>query len=108
MISNLAVGIIQIGSGILNGVQVNGSLQTSTGTPANPGPDILNTSSLSIINLTGVTKTVTVVVSDTDFTGPVGSWASSASGTWQNAVGSHITMNWYDDPDERARRQHFN
>jgi hypothetical protein len=53
---------------------------------------------LSIINLTGVTKTVTVVVSDTDFTGPVGSWVSSASGTWQNAVGSHITMNWYDDP----------
>jgi PEP-CTERM motif len=96
--SNPAIGIIQIGSGILNGVQVNGSLQTSTGTPANPGPDILNTSSLSIINLTDITKTVTIVVSDTDFTGPVGSWASSASGTWQNAVGSHITMNWYDDP----------
>jgi hypothetical protein len=34
--------------------------------PANPGPDILNTSSLSIINTTNTTKTVTVAVSDAD------------------------------------------
>ena len=55
---NPATGIIQIANGTLNGVQVNGSIQTSTGTPANPGPDTLNTSSLSIINTTDTTKTV--------------------------------------------------
>ena len=96
--TNPVVGIIQVDNGILNGVAINGSIQTSTGTPANPGADILNTSSLSIINLTGVTKTLTVAVSDTDFTGPVVSWGTSGSGTWQGAIGSTITMNWYDDP----------
>lgn len=48
---NPATGIIPVGDGALDGVEVNGSIQTSTGTPAQPGPDVLNTSSLSIINL---------------------------------------------------------
>jgi hypothetical protein len=96
--TNPLVGIIQVANGTLNGVQINGSIQTSTGNPANPGPDILNTSSLSIINLTGLTKTVTVVVSDTDFIGPVGSFLTAGSGVWQNAIGSSITMKWFDDP----------
>jgi hypothetical protein len=63
---NPTVGIIQVANGALNGVQINGSIRTSTGVPANPGPDILNTSSLSIINTTNTTKTVTVAVSDAD------------------------------------------
>ncbi len=95
---NPAVGIIQVANGTLNGVQINGSIQTSTGTPANPGIDTLNTSSLSIINTTGTTKTVTVVVSDTDFTGPVASFLTAGSGVWQSAIGSSITMKWFDDP----------
>ncbi len=99
---NPATGIIQVGDGALDGVQVNGSIQTSTGTPARPGPGVLNTSSLSIINLTDETKTATVVVSDTDFKGPVASWATAGSGAWQDAVGSSITssitLNWYNDP----------
>ena len=47
---NPAVGIIQLANGTLNGVAVNGSIQASTGTPANPGQDLIDTSSLSIIN----------------------------------------------------------
>jgi PEP-CTERM motif len=94
---NAAVGIIQIANTSINGVQINGSIQTSTGTPANPGPDILNTSSLSIINTTNTTKTVIVTVSDTNFAGPVGSFQTAGSGTWQNAIGSTITLNWFDD-----------
>jgi len=99
--SNLAVGIIQTANGTLNGVQINGSIQTSTGTPANSGIDTLNTSSLSIINTTGTTKIVTVVVSDTDFTGPVVSFLTAGSGVWQSAIGSSITMKWFDDPANR-------
>jgi hypothetical protein len=78
---------------------MNGSIQTSTGTPANPGLDILNTSSLSIINLTRVTKDITVVVSDTDFTGPVHASKTAGSGVWQGAIGSSITLSRFDDPD---------
>jgi hypothetical protein len=96
--SNLTVGIIQVANGTLNGVQINGSIQTSTGTPANPGNDTLNTSSLSIINTTSTTKTVTIVVSDTDFLGPVVSFLTAGSGVWQSAIGSSITMKWFDDP----------
>ena len=96
---NPAVGIIQTANQTINGVQVNGSIQSSTGTPANPGADILNTSSLSLINTTNTTKTITVVVSDTDFTGPVISFQSAGSGVWQNAIGSTITLNWFDDPN---------
>jgi PEP-CTERM motif len=99
--TNLTIGIIQVANGTLNGVQINGSIQTSTGTPATPGFDTLNTSSLSIINLTPLTKTVTVVVSDTDFKGPVTSFQTAGSGVWQNAIGAKITMTWFDDPENR-------
>ncbi len=95
---NPAVGIINLGNIVINGVQVNGSIQTSTGTPANPGLDTLNTSSLSIINLTNTSKTLTVAVSDTDFAGPVASFQTAGSGVWQNAIGSSITLKWFDDP----------
>jgi hypothetical protein len=95
--TNPAVGTIQVGNTLINGVQVNGSIQTSTGTPANPGLDILNTSSLSIINLTATTQTITVLVSDTDFKGPVAAFATAGSGTWQNATGSTITLKWFED-----------
>jgi hypothetical protein len=56
---------------------------------------------LSIINLTNTTKTITVAVSDTDFTGPVVSFETAGSGVWQNALGSAITMNWFDDPENK-------
>jgi hypothetical protein len=76
---NPAIGIIQLATGTLNGVQINGSLQTSSGNPANPGPAILNTSSLSIINLTLLTKTISIAVSDTDFIGPVSSFSTAGA-----------------------------
>ena len=53
---------------------------------------------MSIINTTAAAKTVTVVVSDTDFAGPVVSFQTAGSGVWQNAVGATITLSWFDDP----------
>ena len=101
---NLDVGIIQTMNQNINGVQVNGSIQTSTGTSRTPGADILNTSSLSLINTTGTARTVTVIVSDTDFVGPVFSFRTAGSGVWQNApVGATITLSWFDDPDKIGR-----
>ena len=90
----LATGILQISDQTISGVTVNGSIQTSTkGPPSN----VLNTSSLSLINTTSVDKPITFTVADTDFVGPVTQWFSAGSGTWQNADGSTITLQWAND-----------
>ena len=92
---NLAVGTLQLADQTINGVEVNGSIQTST---KSASLDILNTSSLSVINTTGSDIPVTVTVSDNNFIGPVTQFATAGSGVWQNAIGSSITLNWYNDP----------
>ena len=92
---NLAVGTLQLADQVINGIEVNGSIQTSTKSPT---LDILNTSSLSVINTTGSDIQVTVTVGDNNFIGPVTQFATAGSGVWQNAIGSNITLNWYNDP----------
>jgi len=92
---NAAVGTLQLADQTINGVTVNGSIQTSTKSAT---LDILNTSSLSVINTTGSDIQVTVTVGDNNFIGPVTQFATAGSGVWQNAIGSTITLNWYNDP----------
>jgi hypothetical protein len=95
---NLATGTIDLGTQTIAGVTVNGSIQTSVGTPGTPGPiDILNTTNLSIINTNAATVTGTVTVSDTSFAAPITSIGLSGSGTWQSAIGSSVTMKWWAD-----------
>jgi PEP-CTERM motif len=80
----------------LNGVTVQGeSAMAIQGTSGNP--DILNDSVLTVTNTTGVSKSVVVVVGETDFNGPVSKYSAAGSGTWQGNVGESITMNWYAD-----------
>jgi hypothetical protein len=93
---NAAIGILQLADQTINGVQVNGSIQTSTITATS---NTLNTSSLSVINSSGAARTFSVTVGDTDFLGPVDSFSTAGAGTWQNAAGSTITLNWYNDPN---------
>ena len=98
--NNPAVGILDVGNQSFAGIDVNGSIQTSVGTPGNPGPlDILNTGSLSIINHNTFSVTATAAISDTDFAGPVSGFATAGSGTFQTAAGSSVTLNWFDDPN---------
>jgi hypothetical protein len=92
---NPAVGTLQLADQVINGVEVNGSIQTST---KSASLDILNTSSLSVVNTTGASIPVTVTVGDNGFIGPVTQFATAGSGVWQNAIGSTITLNWYNDP----------
>src|SRR5580765_6828547 len=95
--TNLSTGTIQIANQTIGGITVNGSVQTSTGTPANPGTDILNTSSLNLINTLGIAVAYTVTISDTDFSAPVNQFAATTAGTWQTAVGSTTqTRLWAD------------
>jgi hypothetical protein len=95
---NPAVGTIQVANQTIDGVAVNASIQLSTGTPANPGQDLIDTSSLSVINTSGATRVVTVAVSDINFSAPVKSFHLTGSGTWVNAAGSSLLLKWFDDP----------
>jgi hypothetical protein len=95
---NPAIGTLQLSATTVNGVTASGELDMSSGTPANPGLNFLNSSVLTVINNSGTVKTVDVIVSDTDFKGPVSMAAVAGAGTWQSTKNSTITMNWFDDP----------
>lgn len=102
--TNLTTGILQLADQTINGVVVNGSIQTSTKGTVN----ILDTSSLSIINNNATATAITFTVSDTSFVGPATSFVSSGSGTFSGPIGSTITLNWYDDPNNAQGAQAFN
>jgi hypothetical protein len=88
------LGILQLANQVIGGVQVNGSIQTQTIGSTN----ILNTSSLSVINNNATATAITVTVGATDFTGPVLAFVTSGSGVFQNAVGSAVDLGWWNDP----------
>ena len=92
--TNGTVGVLQIADQTINGVQVNGSIQTATAGSTN----ILNTSSLSLINGNATATAINFVVSATNFLGPISQFATAGSGVFQNAIGSTLTLNWFDDP----------
>src|SRR5215203_6515210 len=90
------LGLGGAGSSILiGGVQVFGSLSTATyGPPSN----ILNSSSLQVINNNNFAVDILVTVSATGFVPPSFSAFTSASGTFQNVGGSSIDLRWWNDP----------
>jgi len=93
--TNPTTGILQLANQTINGVQVNGSIQTSS---ISAIQNILDTSSLSLINVSGANRAITFTVSDTNFIGPVSTFSTAGSGTWENAVGSSINLGWFNDP----------
>jgi hypothetical protein len=96
--TNPTTGILQINTDTLDAVKVSGSLQASTGTPATPDIDDLNTGSESIINTTKIKKTALVEIGDISFSGPVNIFEFTASGSWLGAKGSSIFLQWFVDP----------
>jgi hypothetical protein len=92
--TNSTTGILSVGDITVGGVEILGSVQTQTIGTSN----ILNTSSLTVINNNSTTVPYTVAVSATDFTGPATTFSASASATFQNAVGSTLTTAFFDDP----------
>jgi hypothetical protein len=93
--TNALVGTLQLSNQTINGVSINGSIQSST---KEAGNNVLSTSSLSIVNNSGSSKTIQFTVGDTGFIGPATEVFTSGSGTWSNAVGSSLTDTWFDDP----------
>lgn len=80
----------------IGGIAFTGSAQQAT---FGPTQNILNTSFLQATNTTGATVTGSVAVSATGFIGPVTTAFASGSATYQNAVGSSTTIEWYNDPN---------
>ena len=95
--TNPLVGTLQIANQTLSGVQINGSIQTSTKGTVNQ----IDTSSLSIINTNPTATGVTLTVGDTGFIGPVDTYTASGSGTFQGPTGNQLTMNWFNDPNNQ-------
>jgi hypothetical protein len=93
--TNPATGVIQVANTVVDGIQVDGSIQGSD--HGLPFPSI-NTSSLDVINTLTTPVTATVAVSDTDFPAIAATFISAGSGTWQGPSGSAITMGWFVDP----------
>jgi len=89
-----SVGSLSLGSTTLGGVTVLGSFQQQI---IGPTSDVLNSSSLQIINNTLNVVAVALSVSGINFIGPVTSISTSGAGTFQNAIGSTINMQWYAD-----------
>jgi PEP-CTERM motif len=95
--TNATVGILQIANQTIGGVEVLGSAQTQT-IATGPGTfNSLNSSSFQFNNTTGGDAPVTLAVGGIDFAGPVESFSASGSGTFQNAIGSDITLEFYGD-----------
>jgi hypothetical protein len=92
--SNPAVGTLALPNQVINGVNVNGNVSIATMGSAN----ILDTSSLQIINNSGSNKQVAFTVSATNFVGPVNAFNTSGSGTFEVAVGSNILLQFWNDP----------
>ena len=97
--TNSAVGVLAVGHQLINGLDITGSTQTSTGTVLNPlGGALLNTSSLQIFNTTANTIAFSAAIGDRNFIGPANQYSASSSATFQSAIGSTLTQTWYDDP----------
>ncbi len=84
------------------GFTVFGSVTTSNGTASDPGLiggfNILDSGSTSVQNDTGAPVHVQAAFSAFGFTPAASSAFTSGSGTFVNASGSPITLQYYDDP----------
>jgi hypothetical protein len=97
--TNPATGTLALAAGNFAGVQLSGSTQTSQGTPGNPNPlNVLNSSSLQILNTTGAPVHIQAAAGDTFFGAPVSSFDTSASGTVQLGIGSTFDYGFFNDP----------
>jgi hypothetical protein len=80
---------------LVGGLSVLGSVHTATFGPPN---NLLDSSSLEVLNTTGAPVSAMVAVGSTDFVGPATQAFTTGSGTWVTANGSTINLSWYNDP----------
>jgi len=91
---NPTVGILDLGTAMIGGLLIEGSLHSETDGPA---LNVINSSSLTIQNTTASQITLESTISADGFPGPTSFIANSGSGTWQGAEGSFATYSFYAD-----------
>jgi len=91
--TNPLVGQLGIADQLINGVRIVGSSQISF----SGGLNFLNTSSFQIVNTRLTPSQITLAIGDTNFIGPANGFDASGSGTFQNGIGSTITLLFYGD-----------
>jgi len=90
------VGTLSLPLTLIGGLSIVGSVQTAT---IGPPYNVLESSSISITNLTGAPVTLTASISATNFVGPVSEAFTTGSGTWGvGSQGSSTTYTWWNDP----------
>ena len=89
-----AVNRLGVDEIVINGVRCSGRCMARYGPPTN----ILNSSSLQIINTNNFAVDILVTVSATDFVPPSFTAFTSGSGTFQNVAGSTVDLRWWNDP----------
>jgi hypothetical protein len=94
-----ANGVLRIFDQTVAGINVRGSIQSSRKDVNDQ--NVLNSSSLEVRNVSNSPLTVRLVVSDTGFEGLSTNAFTSASGTFEDATGSEITLSWYADAQNR-------
>jgi hypothetical protein len=92
---NAAAGQLALDPVFVGGVEITGSLQQAI---VGGAFNILNTSTTQITNTNAFAISGTLAVSATGFAPPVSRAFVSGSATWQDAIGSSVTMSWYNDP----------
>jgi hypothetical protein len=91
------LGDLDLGSGMLGGLNVTGSFHQQSIATAPGGLNILQSGSTTIENATGATISGSFIISATNYVGPATRAFTTGSGTWTEADGSTIAMRWYND-----------
>lgn len=91
---NSNTGVLTLAPTTIGGVVFEGSSQFQT---IGPPTNALLTNSVQITNNTGTTASIQVAVGGTSFASPTTEFSAAGSGTWLNAGGSFVDMQWYGD-----------
>jgi len=91
--TNPLVGQIGLAQTTINGVQVTGNFERSV----QGSPDLLASSSTSVINNSGASRSIIVAVGDTGYIGPTTNFNISGSGTFTQNAGNTITLRYWAD-----------
>ena len=92
---NPALNQLGVAEIIINGVQAFNSQHIAT---YGPPQNVLNSSSLQVINTNNFAVDILVTVSATDFLPASLTAFVSGSGTFQNVAGSTVDLLWWNDP----------
>ncbi len=95
--TNATLGILDVGTLSLGGVDVFGTFQTQQVATTAGTFNRLDTTSFNIVNNTGSDASITVAVGGTSFAGPVESYTASATTNFSTAEGSSFLLNFYGD-----------